>query len=86
MISKNQDSPNIHNSLLVLQDNKLTVLPKMNILQDRNYSDDELDDETWVAKKKEYWKKNNISPLKIKGGSISPEELSKLLAETFDKK
>ena len=37
------------------------------------------DDETWIAKKKEFWKENNIVPIKIKGGSISPKELAKLL-------
>jgi len=44
---------------------------------------EDLDDETWIAKKKEFWKRNNISPLKIKGGSMSPEELANLLSRTF---
>ena len=43
--------------------------------------DEDLDDETWVAKKREFWKKNNISPLIIKGNSVTPEELTNLLRE-----
>jgi len=43
--------------------------------------DEDLDDETWVAKKREFWKKNNISQLIIKGNSVTPEELTNLLRE-----
>jgi len=46
-------------------------------------NDDDLDDDAWVAKKREFWKKNNIQPLKIKGGSMKPKELEKLLVNTF---
>jgi hypothetical protein len=53
------------------------------IMKDDYESDDDLDDEYWITKKKELWKKNNISPLVIKGGSITPKELKKLLAKTF---
>jgi hypothetical protein len=54
-------------------------------LDDEDFDDEDFDDETWVAKKKDFWKKNNITPIKIKGNSITPEELAKLLAENFDK-
>ena len=64
-----------------LKCNKLTSLvPFTKIDED---SDDDLDDDSWVAKKKDFWKKNNISPIIVKGGHTSPSELSNLLAETF---
>ena len=70
--------PKLRSSLRVLYYNKLTDLPPLNIVDD-----DDLDDETWISNKREFWRKNNISPLKIKGGDIKPEELTKLLQETF---
>jgi len=49
------------------------------LTKDEDYDSEDLDDETWVAKKREFWKKNNISPLIIKGNSVTPEELANLL-------
>jgi hypothetical protein len=61
---------------LELQQSNLPSLTK-----DEDYDSEDLDDETWVAKKREFWKKNNISPLIIKGNSVTPEELTNLLRE-----
>ena len=47
---------------------------------------DEFDDDTWVAKKKEFWKNNNIDPIKIKDGSITPSELEQILQDKFVRK
>jgi len=63
---------------LLYGNNKLIYSFSLNMVDD-----DDLDDDTWVSNKKKFWRKNNISPLKIKGGNISPKELSKILAETF---
>jgi hypothetical protein len=41
--------------------------------------EEDLDDETWIEKKKEFWEKNNISPLVLQDGSISPADLQKRL-------
>ena len=53
---------------------------------EKDDNDSEEDDETWIAQKKEFWKMNNISPIKIKGGSMSPVELADLLSRTFGPK
>ena len=55
-------------------------------MKNKNDNDDELDDETWIKIRKEFWEKNNITPLKIKDGSITPAELEKLLKEKFGTK
>lgn len=39
-------------------------------------SDDELDDETWVAKKKKFW----ISPIKIKGTNRTSKTFRKAIS------
>jgi hypothetical protein len=54
-----------------LEDNNLTLLDE----DEEEY----LDDDAWVANKKEFWKINNISPIIIKGNSITPGELANLL-------
>jgi hypothetical protein len=64
-------------SLFLYRNNKLTDLPFLI----KSY--DDLDDDPWIANKKKFWKNNNISPLKIKDGTISPKKLLKLLEETF---
>ena len=58
--------------------------PLTTMIEDDDNDSEELDDETWIAKKKEFWKRDNISPLKIEGGgSMSPKELANLLSRTF---
>lgn len=52
---------------LLYRNNKLIDSSSLNV-------DDDIDtdDDTWVSNKKKFWKKNNISPLKIKDGNLSP--------------
>lgn len=57
-------------------------IDSLQVFTDDNSSDD-LDDDTWIDKKKEFWKKNDISPIKIKDGSISPKELEKMLKDKY---
>jgi len=71
-------------SLLHMKRNYMFELQQSNLpslTKDEDYDSEDLDDETWVAKKREFWKKNNISPLIIKGNSVTPEELTNLLRE-----
>jgi hypothetical protein len=47
---------------------------------DEEDHEDNLHDNTWLIKKKD-----NMSPIKFNGNTISKEELAKLLAERFEK-
>jgi hypothetical protein len=58
----------------------IDTLPITLFKDDTDNDSDDLDDDTWLAKKKEIWQKNNISP------SITPVELTNLLRENFPHK
>ena len=45
---------------------------------------EEEEDEAWQARKEAYWKRNNITPLKLKAGEWQPKELSELFTRTFE--
>lgn len=53
------------------------------LTENKEDTDSELDDETWIAKKEAYWKRNHISPIKMKDGSMNPAELAAILSCTF---
>jgi hypothetical protein len=77
LFSKNENTNTIFNT-----NKSYKLINLSNIVED--YNSDDLDDDEWLAKKKEFWEKNKVTPLKLKDGTMKPEDLGKLLAKTFD--
>jgi hypothetical protein len=68
MKSQTKDNLEINKYQTFIQKDKIDLLNiNKKIVDD---SDEDLDDETWISKKKEFWKRNNILPYKIKGGIL----------------
>lgn len=81
--TKNSKEPNETKKSENLNETKKTEYNKLNPLFSDEDEDEDLEDDDWVDKKKDFWKKNNIFPININCKSITPEEHQKLFKDKY---